>query len=83
MVLDNLNYGAQNIGLNITTNAKLLDKVSTKTTKVNKNLTATNDRLTILLQKLAQPTRICLYIVLILVLLGLAGILYSMLKKKK
>ena len=80
--LDLLKNKAENIDRGIQRNQELEEKLHDHAEQVGAKMESANARLKKLVEQYAKPTNFCMYMVLILILLGLIMILYNQIKSK-
>eukprot|EP00826_Nyctotherus_ovalis_P010770 TRINITY_DN12821_c0_g2_i8.p1 TRINITY_DN12821_c0_g2~~TRINITY_DN12821_c0_g2_i8.p1 ORF type:complete len:278 (-),score=114.89 TRINITY_DN12821_c0_g2_i8:126-959(-) len=78
--IDLLKQKADNIDNAIERNRKNLKKVNKHADKTNKQLETMNKKLKDVINKYAQPSKMCLYVILLLLIVGLVMIIYKQIK---
>ena len=78
--LKKLKQGVKEIGLNIEDVGKKMDKLEPKMDKTTANVETVNKKLKTALEKFRSSDKFCVDIVLLLICLGLAVVLYSIIK---
>ena len=81
-VAQRINLHAQDIGVQIKTQADLLNQVNHKAEKARQNLIAKNSSMTEALEKFRSTNKMCCDMIIIIVVLTLIGVGIKMLKSK-
>ena len=79
--LGDLRIKVNNMGEAIDHTAVQIDEANADVSKANKSLMTTNMKLKVIVQKYRSPNKFCLDIICLMLLLGLAVVLYNQLKK--
>lgn len=78
--LDLLKEKAKNIGTAIDRNQELIDRAREHADKTEAKIVTANTKMKELIQQFSAPSKFCLYVILIIVILGLIMVLYNQIK---
>jgi len=78
--LDLLKEKAKNIGTAIDRNKELIDKAKTHADKTEAKIITANTKIKELIQQFSAPSKFCLYVVLVIIIVGLIMVLYNQIK---